>query len=79
MRIRALLTSAGELLADGGGLMLAVGTCEQDAGLASLGTNDDPALRPAVVGQRRRVFDQLELQHVDEETDRGIVVRPQVR
>ena len=64
----------GELLADDGVLMLAVCLREQDAGLASGGPNDDPALRPPVVGQRRRVLHELELQHVDEEANRGVVV-----
>jgi hypothetical protein len=47
---------------------------EQNAGLAAIRTNHNPALRPAVVGQRRRVLHELELQHVHKETDGGVVV-----
>ena len=66
--------AASELLADDGGLAVAVSACQEDTRVASAGSHDDPALRAAIVGQRRRVFHQLELQHVDEEADRGIVV-----
>ena len=64
----------GELLAHNARLFVAVGTREQDACLASLGTNHDPTLRPAIIGPRRCIFHQLELQNVNEEPDSGIVV-----
>ena len=54
--------------------MRAIGTRQQNAGLASTGTNHDPALRPTVVGQRLRVLHQLKLQHVNEEPDGGVIV-----
>ena len=61
--------SAGELLAHGGRLTLAIGAREQKARTAAAWANDDPSLRPAIVRQRWNVLDQLELQDIDEEID----------
>jgi len=63
-----------ELLSDDLGLLVAVGTREENARLASVGPDHDPSFRPAIIGQRRRVFDQFELQDIDEETASGVVV-----
>jgi hypothetical protein len=54
--------------------LVAVGTCEQNACLASNGTNHNPTLRATVIGQRRCVVHQLELQDINEETDSRVVV-----
>ena len=54
--------------------MVAVGTREQNACLTSVGTNHDPTLRATIIGQRRCVFHQLELQDVNEETDSRVEV-----
>jgi len=48
-------------------LFLAVSTREQNACLASAGTNHDPSLWAAIIGQRWCVFHQLELQDVNKE------------
>ena len=64
----------GELPAHNACLYVAIGTREQNAGLASPWTNHDPTLRATVIGQRRRIFHQLKLQDVNEETDSGVVV-----
>jgi hypothetical protein len=45
---------------------IAIGTREQNACLASARTYHDPALRATIVGERRGVFQQLELQNVNE-------------
>ena len=47
------LDEIAELLADGTRLLLAVGTREQNARLASSGPDDDPSLGAAVIGLRR--------------------------
>lgn len=36
--------------------------------------NHDQSLGPSVVGERRRVFHQFELQNIDEETNRSVIV-----
>jgi hypothetical protein len=46
---------------------------EKDAGLRAGRPDDDPPLRPAVVGQRRRVLDEVESQRAGEEPDRLVV------
>ena len=61
--------AASELLAHTVRLVLAVGTREQNTGLASIGTNHNPALRPTVVRQRQHVLNQLKLQHVKRRTE----------
>jgi len=63
-----------KLLAHNACLLFAVRTREQNACLASIWTNHNPTLRAAIIGQRRRVFHQLELQDVNEEADSRIVV-----
>jgi hypothetical protein len=44
---------AGKLLANDRCLMIAVGACEQNAGATSGGTNNHPAVWPAIIRQRR--------------------------
>jgi hypothetical protein len=66
--------AAGKLAADSAYLLLAVSTREQYGCLASMGTNHYPSLGAAIIRQRRRVFHQLELQYVNEEPDRRVVV-----
>ena len=65
--------AAGELVPDRARL-LAVGAGEQEAGLGTRRPHDDPALGRPVVGQRRRVLDELEAERVDEERDRRVVL-----
>src|SRR5262249_47930484 len=66
--------AAAKLLPHNACLRVAIGTRKQDAGLARMGANHDPTLRTTVVGQRRRVFHELELKDVDEETDGRVIV-----
>jgi hypothetical protein len=66
--------ATSELLADDAGLVIAVSAREEDTRLASPGSHDDSALWATIVRQRRRVFHQRELKHVNEEVDRGVVV-----
>jgi len=61
------------LVADGPGLVL-IGAGQQDSGLRAGWADHDPALRPPVVRQRRRVLDQVEAEGVTEEPDRGFVL-----
>jgi hypothetical protein len=55
-------------------LAFAISAGEQDACLTSGGPHDDPPLRTPVVGQRRRVLDQVESQDLHEELDGRVVV-----
>jgi hypothetical protein len=48
--------AAGELPAHNACLLVAVGTREQNACLASVGTNHDPTLRATIIRQRRCVL-----------------------
>ena len=45
-----------------------------DSCLRARQPNHDPSLGPSVVGERRRVFHQFELQNIDEETNRSVIV-----
>lgn len=47
---------------------------EQDSCSRARRLNHDPSLGPSVVGERRRVFHQFELQNIDEETNRSVIV-----
>ena len=66
--------TVADLVAGRRGLPLAVRAGEQDAGLAPGRPDDDPPFRPPVVGQRRRVFGQVESEDVREELDGPVVV-----
>lgn len=66
--------STGELLAYDAGLVVAIGTRQQNACFGPLGTDNDPALRAPVIGKRRGIFDEPELQNIHKETDGGVVV-----
>jgi hypothetical protein len=47
---------------------------EQDSCSRARRLNHDLSLGPSVVGERRRVFHQFELQNIDEETNRSVIV-----
>jgi hypothetical protein len=47
---------------------------EQDSCSRAQRLNHDPSLGPSVVGERWRVFHQFELQNIDEETNRSVLV-----
>jgi hypothetical protein len=66
--------AAGELVADGCALLRTVGLGEQYAGLPAPGTDNHPSLRSPIVGLRRRIFDELEVERFDEEGDGRVVV-----
>lgn len=66
--------SARGLISNRRSLRLSIGLGQQDARLCVRWANDNPALRPAVVGERGRIFDQFELQGIDEEANGGVVV-----
>jgi hypothetical protein len=61
--------SASELLANDRPLMLAVGAREQKTSRRAAGTNNDPALRPAIIRQGWNVLHELELEDVYKEID----------
>lgn len=65
---------AGELLANDRSLMLTVGTCEQNAGDTSGGTDNYPAFWATVIRKRRHVLHEVELQHSYKEIDCGLVL-----
>jgi hypothetical protein len=67
-------SAARELLPDHGNLVFAIGASKEDACLGSARPDDNPAFLAPVVRQRWCVFDQLELEHVDEEPNSGFVV-----
>jgi hypothetical protein len=46
---------------------------EQDSCSRARRLNHDPSLGPSVVGERRRVF-HFELQNIDDETNRSVIV-----
>jgi len=66
--------AAGELLADGSRLLLAVSACEENAGLAARRPDHHPPLRPAVVRLGRSILHELKLQDVNEESNGAVVV-----
>jgi hypothetical protein len=66
--------SACDLIANDSLLALTVSTGEQDSSFASHGTNHDPPLAAAVIGQGRRVFHDLETEGVYEKSDGRVVV-----
>jgi hypothetical protein len=61
------------MVSDGRRLALPVRLGEQDAGLTAGRAHDDPPLRPAVIGQRRRVLDQVKSEGTGEKGN-GLVV-----
>lgn len=64
----------GELGSDGVLLMVTVRLGEEQTGAPTLWPDDDPSLCSAVIGEGRLVLDQVEVQDVDEERDRLVVV-----
>lgn len=66
--------AAGVLVADHRRLLFAVGARQQQSGLRAGRAHHDPALRPPVCRERRRIFNEIEAQHVDKESDGGVVV-----
>jgi hypothetical protein len=55
-------------------LALTVGASQEQARLGARRSYDNPPLGPAISGNGRRVFHELESEDVDEESDGGIVV-----
>lgn len=47
---------------------------EQDSCSRARRLHHDPSPGPSVVGERRRVFHQFELQNIDEDTNRRVMV-----
>ena len=66
--------ATGVLFADDGGLLRAICPGEHETGFGVGGTHHDPPFRTAVGGHRPRILDELEAEHVNEKTDRGVVV-----
>ena len=56
------------------GLMITVGSGEQDSHLGARRTNNDPPFRVSGVRQRWGVLDQLEAESVNEERNRRVIV-----
>jgi fructosamine-3-kinase len=65
---------AGQLVSYDRHLVVTVGAGEQDARVGPGRPDDDPSFRAAIVGERGRILDQLEAEHVDEEGDRRVVL-----
>jgi hypothetical protein len=63
--------ATGELLPNRLCLSLAIGPGKQDACLRSNRSDDNPSLRPSVIGQRRCIFHQFKLKRIYEEPNRG--------
>jgi hypothetical protein len=66
--------ASGELPAGDALLLHTIGSREQNASVCSHRSNDDPSLRPTIVGPRGRIFDEFELEDVDKEPDRRVIV-----
>jgi hypothetical protein len=66
--------AAGELPPHHVLLLGAIRAREQYAGLPALGSNNDPTLRPAIIGQRRGIFDKVEFQDIDKEPNRRVII-----
>ncbi len=64
----------GNLRTNGGGLLRPVGLREKQTGGRTGRANDDPALCAAIVGERRRILDELEPDGFNEELDCSVVV-----
>jgi hypothetical protein len=62
------------LVANDIALLLAVCPSQQQAGLRARRSHYYPPFGSAIVGRGRRVFHQLELQDVDKEPDRGLIL-----
>lgn len=66
--------TASELVTNRTGLAFSVRLGQQQPGRCPWRPHDDPTLRSSVIGQRRRVFNELEAEDVDEESDRIVIV-----
>jgi hypothetical protein len=64
----------GKLVSDYRRLIVAIGAREQNAGAPADRPNNHPAFRATVVRQRRSVLHELELQDIDKEIDRRLVL-----
>jgi hypothetical protein len=65
---------SGCLVTDGRTLVFAVSAGEEKPGLCAGRADDHPALRPPVVGERRRVLDEVEPEYAGEEGDSAVVL-----
>lgn len=65
---------AAELRTDKRCLGLAVPSSEQDPSLCTRRANNDPTFRATLGGLRRRIFDELKVEHAGVEIDCGVVV-----
>ena len=61
--------ASGKLLPDDASLMLAICFCEQKSGLPFGRPDDDPAFWATVIRERLGIFNQMELEHVEEEAE----------
>ena len=57
---------SSELRSDGYLPKVAIGLRQEQPSGPSLRSHDDPSLRPAIVGQRRVIFNKVEVEDVDE-------------
>jgi hypothetical protein len=55
-------------------LVFAVGAGQQNAGLGSNWPDYDPSFRTPIISQRRRILNQFELKHIDEEPNGRVVI-----
>lgn len=61
-------------MSDSGHLIVTICLGEQYAGLPTNGSDNHPPFGASVVGQRRCVFGKFELQDIDKEMNRFVVV-----
>lgn len=60
---------SGRLVTDGPTLVSAVGAGKKKPGLRAGWAHDHPTFRPPIVGERRRVLDEVESEYAGEEGD----------
>ncbi|BCJ51915.1 hypothetical protein Asp14428_33900 [Actinoplanes sp. NBRC 14428] len=65
---------SGRLMTDGRALVFSIGAGKQKPGLRAGRADDHPAFGPSVVGERRRVLDEVEPEYAGKEGDGRVVL-----
>ena len=65
---------SGCLMTDGRALVLSVGAGKEEPSLRAGRADDHPAFWPPVIGERRRVLDEVEAEYTSEEGDGRVVL-----
>jgi hypothetical protein len=66
--------SSAKLVSDHAALLVTIGTSQQDAGLCSPRSHDNPSLGSTIVGEGGGVFGQVESENTHEEPYRPVVI-----